>query len=88
MADNREPLATTWGTRYSTPDYLGEDTEDSFDFSGIDPDTTDATADLLIPYFEVSMGGTVDGIADIEFFYGNPDDVPLLDTTFDGDFIA
>ncbi len=72
-------------------------TDDTFNFSdkeangftsgdGVEPADWEENYDAGIGS---SSGG---GIADIEFFFGDPDDVPLIDptpdTTFDFDFIA
>ena len=92
MTDNREPLGTTWGVRYfNTAGVNGEDA-DSFDFSDSNPDDGVPAATLLLPYFEVSTSGDYDEQIEVEYFFGNPDDVPLAEptpsTTFDDDFIA
>ncbi len=84
LRDNREPLAST---------------EDTFDFSNSN-ETVDANMDstvqlsrpLLIIAEDVEGDGESEGIADIEFFFGDPDDIPLgdtpIDTNFGDDFIA
>ena len=71
---------------------VSREVDDTFDFSGINTDDETDTSGLLIDYFEVDSPTSSESEADIRFFFGDPDDVPLgytpTDTTFDYDFIA
>jgi hypothetical protein len=72
-------------------------TDDTFDFSNSN-ETVDANMDSTVqlsrPLLIVAedVEGESGGIADIEYFFGNPFDIPLADTptdtTFGDDFIA
>ena len=96
VEDNGPATEDNIVTQY-TYDAVGNRTSsdaDTFDFSNVNPDGGVPAATLLLPHFAVDLAPPSDsgGIADVEFFFADADDVPLsdtpIDTTFGDDFIA
>lgn len=95
--DNREPLGTTWGTRYLSDNNNTSESTDTFDFSGL---TTDPGSDSSVGSTDLNELGInwqtghnapdddEPGLAGVVIYSDlNNNDTPD-DTTFDFDFIA